>query len=91
MRDYLIIRSFCSRCISSDFKDFHSACNFDIVRLSDKILPKNNQNAKFFKQITEHFFDKKRLMKFSKFRLIQPKFSFINLNYKQANFLLNLA
>ena len=91
MRGYLEIKSFAADAFLATLRIFHSACNLDIVRLSDKILPKNNQNAKFFKQITKHFFDKKRLMKFSKFRLIQPKFSFINLNYKQANFLLNLA
>ncbi|WP_141090551.1 hypothetical protein [Campylobacter concisus] len=56
-----------------------------------KILPESEQNLKFHKQISKHFFDKKRLMKFSKFRLSSAKFSFINLNYKQANFLLNLA
>ncbi|QPH96836.1 hypothetical protein G5B99_00740 [Campylobacter concisus] len=72
-------------------RNFHSACNFDIVKLNDKILPESEQNLKFLKQIKSTFFDKKRLMKFSKFRLVQPKISFINLNYKQANFLLNLA
>lgn len=45
-----------SRRFASDFeKIFHSACNFDIVRLNDKILPKSEQNLKFLKQITEHF------------------------------------
>ena len=72
-------------------RNFHSACNFEIVKLNDEILPENERNLKFHKQITDHFFDKKWLMKFSKFRLVQPKISFINLNYKQANFLLNLA
>ncbi|WP_107791172.1 hypothetical protein [Campylobacter concisus] len=75
----------------SQTRNFYSACNFDIVKLNDKILPKSEQDLKFLKQIKKHFFDKKRHMKFSKFRLVQPKFSFINLNYKQANFLLNLA
>ena len=89
MRGYLTTRSFVAD--ASQAKNFHSACNFDIVRLNSEILPKNKQDLKFLKQITEHFFDKKWLMKFSKFRLVQPKFSFINLNYKQANFLLNLA
>ena len=84
-------KKLCSRCISSDFKDFHSACNFDIIMLNDKILPESEQNLKFLKRITEHFFDKKRLMKFSKFRLSSAKFSFINLSYKQAIFLPNLA
>jgi len=81
-----------SRRFANDFeKIFHSACNFGIIRLNDKILPKSEQNLKFHKQISKHFFDKKRLMKFSKFRLSSAKFSFINLNYKQANSLLNLA
>ena len=66
----------------SQTRNFHSACNFDIVKLNDKILPESEQNLKFLKQIKNTFFDKKRLMKFSKFRLIQPKISFINLNYK---------
>ena len=89
MHDYLAIRSFVAGV--SQTRNFHSACNFDIVRLNSEILPKNKQDLKFLKQITEHFFDKKWLMKFSKFRLVQPKFSFINLSYKQVNFLLNLA
>ncbi|WP_148806787.1 hypothetical protein [Campylobacter concisus] len=72
-------------------RNSHSACNFDIIRLNSEILPENERNLKFHKQITDHFFDKKWLMKFSKFRLVQPKFSFINLSYKQVNFLLNLA
>ena len=57
-------KKLCSRCISSDFKDFHSACNFDIIMLNDKILPESEQNLKFLKQIKKHFFDKKWLMKF---------------------------
>ena len=48
-------KKLCSRCISSNFKDFYSTCNFDIIRLNDEILPENEQNLKFFKQITEHF------------------------------------
>ncbi|WP_141088642.1 hypothetical protein [Campylobacter concisus] len=74
----------------SQTRNFHSACNFDIVKLNDEILPESEQNLKFLKQIKSTFC-KKRLMKFSKFRLAHPKISFINLSYKQANFLLNLA
>lgn len=88
---YLEIKSFAADAFLATLRIFHSACNFDIVKLNNKILPRNEQDLKFLKQISKHFFDKKRLMKFSKFRLVQPKFSFINLNYKQANFLLNLA
>ena len=55
--------------------------------LNDKILPESEQNLKFLKQIKKHFFDKKWLMKFSKFRLVQPKFSFINLKLQTSEFL----
>ena len=48
-------KKLCSRCISSDFKDFHSACNFDIIMLNDKILPENEQNLKFHKKIKSTF------------------------------------
>ena len=89
MRGSLEIRSFLAGV--SQTRNFYSACNFNIVRLNDKILLKNEQNLKFLKQIKEHFFDKKWLMKFSKFRLSSAKLSFINLNYKQTNFLPNLA
>ncbi|WP_223232105.1 hypothetical protein [Campylobacter concisus] len=49
------MKKLCSRCISSDFKDFHSACNFEIVRLNDKTIPENEQNLKFLKQIKSTF------------------------------------
>ena len=62
MRGYLAIMSFVAD--ASQAKNFHSACNFDIVRLNDKILPESEQNLKFLKQIKKHFFDKKWLMKF---------------------------
>ena len=78
MRDCLEIRSFVASV--SQTRNFYSTCNFGIIRLNSEILPENEQNLKFHKQITDHFFDKKWLMKFSKFRLVQPKFSFINLS-----------
>ena len=53
MRGYLTTRSFVAD--ASQAKNFHSACNFDIVRLNDKILPESEQDLKFLKQITEHF------------------------------------
>ncbi|ERJ26981.1 hypothetical protein ATCC51562_1139 [Campylobacter concisus ATCC 51562] len=40
-------------------RNFHSACNFGIIRLNDKILPKSEQNLKFLKRITEHIFGKR--------------------------------
>ena len=86
---YLEIKSFVADAFLATLRIFHSACNFDIIRLNDKVLPESEQNLKFHKQITD-IFGKKWLMKFSKFRLVQLKFSFINLNYKQANFLVNL-
>ncbi|WP_149715229.1 hypothetical protein [Campylobacter concisus] len=43
----------CSKCVASE--KFHGTCNFDIVRLNDKILPKSEQGLKFLKQITELF------------------------------------
>ena len=49
-------KKLCSRCISSDFKDFHSACNFGIIILNGEILPENEQKTKFLKQISKHFF-----------------------------------
>ena len=47
-------------------RNFHSTCNFDIVSLNDKILPKSEQNLKFHKQITEHFWQE--IVKFYKFK-----------------------
>ncbi|WP_155242208.1 hypothetical protein [Campylobacter concisus] len=43
----------------SQTRNFHSACNFDIVKLDDKILPESEQNLKFLKRITEHIFGKR--------------------------------
>ena len=57
MRGYLEIRSFVAGV--SQTRNFYSACNFDIVRLNDKILPESEQNLKFLKQITEHIFGKR--------------------------------
>ena len=92
MRDYLEIKSFVVDAFLATLRIFHSACNFGIIILNGEILPENEQKTKISQaDIKALFFDKKRLMKFSKFRLVQPKFSFINLNYKQANFLANLA
>ena len=54
MRDYLKMKSFAAGALRA--KNFHSACNFDIVKLNDKILPESEQDLKFLKQITEHFF-----------------------------------
>ena len=54
MRDYLVIRSFIASV--SQTRNFYSACNFDIIMLNDKTLPENEQDLKFLKQITEHFF-----------------------------------
>ena len=56
MRDYLVIRSFVADAFLSTLRIFHSACNFDIVKLNDKILPKSEQDLKFLKQIKKHFF-----------------------------------
>ncbi len=53
MRGYLAIMSFVAD--ASQAKNFHSACNFDIVRLNDKILPESEQNLKFLKQIKSTF------------------------------------
>ncbi|WP_459870893.1 hypothetical protein [Campylobacter concisus] len=51
------MRSFATGALRA--KNFHSAYNFDIVRLNDKILPESEQNLKFLKQITEHIFGKR--------------------------------
>ena len=67
MRGYLVIRSFVVDAFLATLGIFHSACNFNTVGLNDEILPENEQNLKFLKQIKKHFFDKKWLMKFSKF------------------------
>ncbi|WP_462111264.1 hypothetical protein [Campylobacter concisus] len=40
-------------------RNFHSACNFEIVKLNDEILPENERNLKFLKRITEHIFGKR--------------------------------
>ncbi|ERJ29782.1 hypothetical protein ATCC51561_1031 [Campylobacter concisus ATCC 51561] len=39
----------------SQTRNFYSACNFDTVRLNDKILPESEQNLKFLKQIKSTF------------------------------------
>ena len=44
MRGYLEIKSFAADALRA--KNFHSAYNFDIVRLNDKILPESEQNLK---------------------------------------------
>ncbi|WP_107775737.1 hypothetical protein [Campylobacter concisus] len=53
MRDYLVIRSFVAGV--SQTRNFHSACNFDIVKLNNKILPESEQDLKFLKQIKNTF------------------------------------
>lgn len=70
MRGCLEIKSFVADAFLATLRILHSACNFGIIRLNDKILPKSEQNLKFLKRITEHIFDKKWLMKFNKFRLV---------------------
>ncbi|WP_107789034.1 hypothetical protein [Campylobacter concisus] len=63
----------------------------DIARQNEEVLVENEQTLNFIQVDIGHLiFTKKWLIKFSKFMLTQPKFSFINLNYKQANFLVNL-
>ena len=66
MRGYLEIKSFAADAFLATLRIFHSACNFDIVKLDDKILPESEQNLKFFKQITEHFWQE--IVKFYKFK-----------------------
>ena len=56
MRGYLEIKSFVVDAFLAILRIFHSACNFDIVKLNDKILPKSEQDLKFLKQIKKHFF-----------------------------------
>ncbi|WP_462103345.1 hypothetical protein [Campylobacter concisus] len=53
MRGYLEIKSFAADELRE--RNFHSACNFGIIRLNDKILPKSEQNLKFLKQIKSTF------------------------------------
>ncbi|WP_462105497.1 hypothetical protein [Campylobacter concisus] len=36
-------------------RNSHIACNFDIVKLNDKILPESEQNLKFLEQIKNTF------------------------------------
>ncbi|OUT16512.1 hypothetical protein [Campylobacter concisus] len=63
----------------------------DIARQNEEALTENEQTLNFIQADYRHLiFTKKWLIKFSKFMLTQPKFFFINLNYKQANFLANL-
>jgi hypothetical protein len=89
MRGYLAIRSFVAGV--SQAKNFHSTCNFGVIRLNDKILPESEQDLKFLKQITEHFWQEMAYENLVNLGSAQTKSSFINLSYKQANFLLNLA
>ena len=53
MRGGLAIRSFVVGV--SQTRNFYSACNFDIVKLNNKILPESEQNLKFLKQIKSTF------------------------------------
>ena len=64
MRGYLAMKKFAV----NEFweRNFHSTCNFDIVRLNSEILPKNKQDLKFLRQITEHFWQE--IVKFYKFK-----------------------
>lgn len=55
MRGYLAIRSFVADEFLATLRIFHSACNFDIVKLNNKILPRNEQDLKFLKQIKSTF------------------------------------
>ena len=75
----------------SQTRNFYSACNFDIVRLNSEILTENEQNLKFHKQIKSTFLTRNGLWNLINLGSLRSKISFINLNYKQANFLLNLA
>ncbi|ERJ21359.1 hypothetical protein UNSW1_28 [Campylobacter concisus UNSW1] len=43
------IKSFAADAFLATLRIFHSACNFSIIRLNDKILPKSEQNLKFLK------------------------------------------
>ena len=61
MHGYLRMKGFAAGV--SQTRNFHSACNFDIVKLNDEILPESEQNLRFLKQIKSTFC-KKRLMKF---------------------------
>ena len=63
----------------------------DIARQNEEVLTENGQTLNFIQADYRAFdFCQEMAYKFSKFMLTQPKFSFINLNYKQANFLANL-
>ena len=55
MRGYLATRSFVADEFLATLRILHSACNFGIIILNGEILPENEQNLKFHKQITEHF------------------------------------
>ena len=55
MRGYLEIKSFVADAFLATLRIFHSACNFGIVRLNDKILPESEQDLKFLKQIKNTF------------------------------------
>jgi len=89
MRGGLATRSFVADV--SQTRNFHSACNFDIVKLNNKILPRNEQDLKFLKQIKSTFLTRNGLINLVILSPTKTKSSFINLNYKQANFLANLA
>ena len=43
MRGYLEIKSFAADAFLATLRIFHSACNFDIVMLNDKILPESGK------------------------------------------------
>ena len=55
MRGCLEIKSFVADAFLATLRILHSACNFDIVKLNDKILPESEQNLKFLKQIKNTF------------------------------------
>ena len=53
-------KKICNRRISSDFRDFHSACNFDIVRLNNEVIPSAEQLLNLTNQTTKSFVFGKR-------------------------------
>ena len=55
MRSYLVIRSFVADAFLATLRILHSACNFGIIILNGEILPENEQDLKFHKQIKSTF------------------------------------
>ena len=68
MRGYLAIRSFVADEFLATLRIFHSACNFDIVRLNNEVLLPTEQILNFNQPDDKEFHFWQKIVKFYKFK-----------------------